>query len=136
LNSQSSPRGSGIVGGGPRGCSERHKTDIASHLVKGLAAVTWRTRASRVAGEQSFHSCGSRRRSPHQIRKFALLLWRQEVEKVQCRTQHLPWLAVVQVGSGQEICTDHLQAVAARLVAAEHERCGFDCLLDTGIRLL
>jgi len=43
--------------------------------------------------------------------------------------QHV-WISVVQIGSGQEVCADHLQTVAADLISPEHQGCGFECLLD------
>jgi anti-sigma B factor antagonist len=37
---------------------------------------------------------------------------------------------IVQIGSGQKICADHLQTVTARFVGSEHQGCRLNCLLD------
>src|ERR1039458_9566159 len=39
-------------------------------------------------------------------------------------------VANVQVRSSQEVGADHLQAVTARFVRAQHQSCRLDCLLD------
>lgn len=41
-------------------------------------------------------------------------------------------IAIRRVRAGQEIGADHLEAIAARFIRAQHQGCGFDRLLHDG----
>jgi hypothetical protein len=66
----------------------------------------------------------------HVVQKCLFIFAGEELEEPQCRLQENVGIFILQVGSRQKIRTNHLQTVAARFVAAQHQSCPFDRLLD------
>jgi hypothetical protein len=64
------------------------------------------------------------------LKKYLPLVGGQEVERARKRPQQDVRIPVVQIGSGQKVSADHLQAVAAGLITSEHQSCRLECLLD------
>ena len=64
------------------------------------------------------------------LKECVLLIGRQEVERAgKCPEQDVR-IPVLQISSGQKICANHLQAIAAGLIAAKHQSRRLECLLD------
>ena len=64
------------------------------------------------------------------LKELLSVFIRQELEEPYNQLQEHLGAAVIQVRACKEICTDHFQAVSARLVATEHQSSRLQCLFD------
>ena len=115
--------------GAPQGWTLLRKIDISSRRDGALGCGECRTDQVRAAGADFSVESDSRRFLGHVVQKRPLLFAGEELEEPQSRLQENIGIFILQIRSCQKVCADHLQAVAAGLVAAQHQSRRLDRLL-------
>jgi hypothetical protein len=108
---------------------------ISSRRVAALAAAVFRMTQHRVAAGGSSAEFGSPYVLRNLLDKHLPLFTGQELEEVRNRIQQQVWISIVKIRFGEEVGTDHFQAIATALVASQHQCCLIACSI-MGIWLL